>query len=140
MIELSIDDRKLNRYIANSDSMAKRVLKSVSKVVASTWKLDMLHTKTGGKGKIKTKDGKKHYPSLPGHPPAREDGDLINSLRFELVDDGADFFGADYGLDLDQNRNRPFIDAGLEAGKRDISGIARAVWGESGVDEAAGSF
>ena len=150
-IELRIDDRKLRERIANSPAHAKQFLSAASEQVLTEWKLLMQRTSKGGKGKLRTKSGKMHFPSLPGNPPAIDYGNLINSLHHENTVQGgmgnphtigtprgpqvseseALFYGAEYGLYLDQDKNRPFIEKGLmQMRDNHLQNIAQAVWGE----------
>ena len=130
-IEFRIDDRKLGERIANSPAHAKQFLDSLSEAIIAQKKLSMQQTKKGGRGRRRTKSGKQHFPSLPGYPPAIDFGNLINSLHYEAKGNDREFYGAEYGLTLDQERNRPFIEKGIKAvQERDLDNIAKAVWGE----------
>lgn len=36
---------------------------------------------------------KAHHPSLPGNPPARDSGNLSNSIRYEVHSEGSEIYG-----------------------------------------------
>ena len=141
-IELTINDKELRRRIKESPELADDFLDSMSDEIISEWKLSMQQTTKSGQGSpLKKTDsvtgrqrqarGRFHYPSLPGNSPAIDFGNLINSLHYEKRGDAREFRGAEYGLYLDQEGDRPFIEEGMKQ-VRDSSllDIARAVWGD----------
>ena len=114
MIEIEIDDG-LRQLAAQYPSRRDKLLRAVGLQAVNEWKLSMQRTSTGGRGVSRTQSGRRHYHSLPGNPPAIDYGNLINSLRSEANKDEVKFYGAHYGLILDQQKNRPFIEDGIRA-------------------------
>ena len=119
-IVVEIRDGELRRRISRGPELAGDFLDSVADAIVSEWKQSMQQTQKGNTGR-----------SLPGHPPAIDLSNLINSLHHEANGNDREFRGADYGLYLDQEKDRPFIESGLEAVRdNDVENIARAIWGE----------
>lgn len=46
---------------------------------------------------------KAHHPSLPGNPPARDTGNLTNSIRWEIHNEGKEVYGIVGSSQLDEN-------------------------------------
>lgn len=46
---------------------------------------------------------KAHHPSLPGNPPARDTGNLTNSIRWEIHNEGKEIYGIVGSSQLDEN-------------------------------------
>ena len=129
-IVVEIRDDELRRRISRGPELAGDFLDSVADAIVSEWKQSMQQTAKRSQP-VKRKGSGSHRPSLPGHPPAIDLGNLINSLHHETSGNDREFRGADYGLYLDQEKDRPFIESGLEAVRdNDVENIARAIWGE----------
>ena len=56
-----------------------------------------------------------HQPSIPGYPPAVDKGILINSLGHRKGGRlSRSIHGAEHGLYLDRDKNRPFIEPAIK--------------------------
>ena len=133
MIEFKIDpDIDALKQAGKEFAAQKEVfLDALAEATIAEWKQSMQETQTRATdGLLRQQRGRYHFPSEEGHPPAVDYGNLINSLRWERADNARDFYGAEYGLYLNDSAqlNRPFIEPGLEEVKKKSDGIAKAIF------------
>ncbi|MCY4247483.1 MAG: hypothetical protein OXE95_07915 [Chloroflexi bacterium] len=123
--EVAIDTGELRRIASRSPQMRRKVLSSFG----DRWinQARLLFTNTVKAPARVSRGGNRRtvYRSLPGFPPSIDTGTLRDSLNMIFPDDNTvELRGAEYGLYLDRDKNRPWIG---KASEQAMSGL-EAIW------------
>jgi len=65
----------------------KQAVIDASELLVADIQKSMMETSPRQEGFIKTKSGKKHYPSIKNQPPAVMDSNLWKSIRYVIIED-----------------------------------------------------
>ncbi|WP_405291996.1 HK97 gp10 family phage protein [Methanobrevibacter sp.] len=68
-------------------------LKQCGEKIRSDIQNNMSHTERSDKGYHTHNQTKLHYPSTPGNPPAPDTGNLRESIRYEVINNGQKVYG-----------------------------------------------
>ena len=119
-IKLHIDDPGLTKALRRNEKQSQDFMDAFALSLTAEWREMMGST---------PRQGDLSGPSQPGHPPAIQTGNLINSLgQFRKNGLDRDFYAPDYALFLNDSAqlNRPFIEPGIEEVKqRDLVNLAK---------------
>ena len=89
--ELQIKLKKIGREIKSSDSAIKKDVKMIIFDQATKTRNDILQSlrnteRNMGRFYSRQKGKKKHFPSVPGNPPAIDMGNMLRSILFDAYD------------------------------------------------------
>lgn len=114
-------------FAAHLESKQEGVKKNLTQAITNaclrieaTAKKSMAKTQRSDIGRVVTKGGKKHFPSVPGAPPAPDTGTLMRSITHKVdVTEGVVGSNIDYGRDLEYGTSRtlarPWLRPAVEA-------------------------
>ena len=94
----------LSKVAPNIDGELEKTIALCCDKVRSDIQYSMAHTQRNMTKSYYTNNSSiPHHPSLPGNPPARDTGNLTNSIRWEIHNEGKEVYGIVGSSQLDEN-------------------------------------
>lgn len=117
-VQVDVDTRRLNRILRSLPGNRRAAIDRIAKEIEGKAKASMGAEKHGETYYVQ---GKEHIASAPGEAPAIDTGNLVNSIRSEMLNDqtGIVFTNVEYAPYLEFGTSdmapRPFLQPAVDA-------------------------